>query len=146
MSDNLGFLIGDVSRLLRRAFDERAREIGVTRPQWRVLTALNRMQGCNQGTLADYLDVEPITLCRMVDRLAEAGLVERRANPADRRAWLLYLTEAGASRVAELRPLAIELFDDAMEGLDAAEQEALEAALDRVRINLSRRPLEVANG
>lgn len=146
MSDQLGFLISDVSRLLRRAFDERARGIGVTRPQWRVLTALKRMEGCNQGALAEFLDVEPITLCRMVDRLEEAGLVERRSNPADRRAWLLYMTDTGQARTAELRPLALGLFGDALEGLDTAEQEALETALDRVRANLSRRPLEVANG
>lgn len=146
MSDNLGFLIADVSRLLRRSFDERARSIGVTRPQWRVLTALKRMEGSNQGALAEFLDVEPITLCRMVDRLEDAGLVERRANPADRRAWRLFLTGKGHELSAELRPLALALFDDAMAGLDEAEQAALEAALETVRANLSRRPLEAAHG
>ena len=84
MKDSIGFLISDVSRLLRRRFDERARLIGVTRPQWRALTALSRQEGMQQGALAELLEVEPITLCRMVDRLEEAGLVERRRDPADR--------------------------------------------------------------
>jgi hypothetical protein len=81
MSDSIGFLISDVSRLMRRRFDERARTIGVTRPQWRALTALSRHEGINQGQLADLLEVEPITLCRMVDRLEDAGHVERRRDP-----------------------------------------------------------------
>jgi DNA-binding MarR family transcriptional regulator len=146
MSDGLGFLIGDVSRLLRRSFDERARGIGVTRPQWRMLSTLKRHEGSNQGALADLMDVEPITLCRMVDRLEESGLVERRANPADRRAWQLYLTPKGQALMDELRPLALSLFDDALDGLDAEAQSALFAALETVQSNLSRRPVEVAHG
>jgi DNA-binding MarR family transcriptional regulator len=106
MADQLGFLIGDVSRLLRRAFDVRARTIGVTRPQWRMLTTLSRHEGVNQGRLADLLDVEAITLCRMVDRLADAGLVERRSDPSDRRAWRIYLTENAHPILDELRLLA----------------------------------------
>src|SRR5258706_15552124 len=90
MSESLGFLISDVSRLMRRRFDERARLIGVTRAQWRTLVTLSRHEGINQGGLADLLEVEPITLCRMVDRLEEAGLVERRRDPADRRAWQIF--------------------------------------------------------
>ena len=146
MSDGLGFLIADVSRLLRRSFDERARSIGVTRPQWRMLTMLKRHEGSNQGQLAELMDVEPITLCRMVDRLEEAGLVERRANPADRRAWQLYVTSKGSALTAELVPIGQNLFDDALEGLSADECVALEAALDRVRANLSRRTVEAAHG
>jgi DNA-binding MarR family transcriptional regulator len=92
MSDSLGFLISDVSRLMRRRFDERARLIGVTRAQWRTLTTLSRHEGINQGGMADLLEVEPITLCRMIDRLEEANLVERRRDPGDRRAWLIFLT------------------------------------------------------
>ena len=92
MHDGTGFLISDVSRLMRRRFDERARAIGVTRAQWRALTALSRHEGINQGGLADLLEVEPITLCRMIDRLEEVGHVERRRAPADRRAGHLYLT------------------------------------------------------
>ena len=146
MSESLGFLIADVSRLLRRSFDARARGIGVTRPQWRMLTMLKRHEGSNQGQLAELLDVEPITLCRMVDRLEETGLVERRAHPNDRRAWQLFVTSKGTALTAELVPIGQNLFDDALEGLDATERAALEASLDRVRANLSRRSLEAAHG
>lgn len=146
MSDSLGFLIGDVSRLLRRSFDERARRIGVTRPQWRVLTNLRRNEGINQGGLAELLDVEPITLCRMVDRMEEAALVERRADPSDRRAWRLFLTDKGNALTDELRPMALGMFEEAMDGLSPAEQDQIEASLERIRANLTRRPLEAANG
>ena len=104
----LGSVISDVSRLLRRSFDARARKIGVTRPQWQVLTTLARNEGVNQGRLAELLDVEPITVCRMVDRLQDSDLVERRADPADRRSWRLFLTEQARGLLSELRPLAEE--------------------------------------
>lgn len=137
MSDSLGFLLSDVTRLLRRSFDARARAIGVTRPQWRVLTALARHEGCQQAQLADVLDVEPITLSRMIDRLQTAELVERRADQADRRAWRLHLTPRAMTLVDELRTLAEALFDDALAGIDATRRDALIATLDDVRANLS---------
>lgn len=148
MSDNLGQILSDISRLMRRSFDERARGIGVTRPQWQVLTLLGRHEGINQGGLAELLEVEPITLCRMVDRLQEAGLVERRADPADRRAWRLFLSGKANALLGELRPLALNLFDEAMNGLAPAEREALHEMLERIRANLSRRaaPELAANG
>lgn len=139
MRDSLGFLIADVSRLLRRNFDERARSIGVTRPQWRVLTSLVRNEGINQGGLADLLEVEPITLCRMVDRLQEARLVERRADPNDRRAWQLFLTDKAAPLLDQLRTRAEAMLEEALDGLDQDEQQQLEALLERVRQNLSRK-------
>lgn len=146
MSDSLGFLLADVSRLMRRSFDERARTIGITRPQWRVLTTLIRHEGINQGGLAEILEVEPITLCRMVDRLAEAGMVERRADPSDRRAWRLFLTDEARPPLAELRTMAEDLFEEAMAGLSVLEQEQLHGALERIFGNLSRRPVEARHG
>ncbi len=146
MSDSLGFLLADVSRLMRRTFDERARTIGVTRPQWRVLTMLIRHEGTNQGNLADLLEVEPITLCRMVDRLAEAGLVERRADPSDRRAWRLFLTDKAQPLLADLRALAEAMFEGALNGLSDIQQNELTAMLETIRSNLSRRQPEVVNG
>ena len=141
MSDSIGFLMADVTRLLRRAFDERARSIGVTRPQWRVLTILARNEGINQNMLADRLEVEPITLSRMVDRMQDAGLVERRADPADRRAWRLYLTDNAAPLIADLRALGAVLSDDTLEGLSEAEREQLGDLLERIRQNLSRKTI-----
>lgn len=139
MSDPLGFLVSDVSRLLRRSFDEKARTIGVTRPQWRVLTLLARREGINQGGIAELLEVEPITLSRMIDRLQEAGLVERRADPADRRAWQLFLTDKAAPIIAQLRAYAEELFEEALEGFDKTEEQQLNALMARVHQNLSQR-------
>jgi MarR family transcriptional regulator for hemolysin len=146
MSDDLGFLLGDAARLLRRSFDERARVMGVTRPQWRVLALLKRFDGSTQVTVADMLDVEPITLGRMVDRLQDAGLVERRADPADRRSWRLHLTPEGEQKIEALRPTALALFDDALAGLDSPQRLELEAMLNIIRANLTRKPLDVSHG
>ena len=146
MSDDIGFLLGDAARLLRRSFDERARALGVTRPQWRVLALLKRFDGSTQVNMADMLDVEPITLGRMVDRLQEAGLVERRADPNDRRAWRLHLTAKGGVKIKDLQPTAKALFVDALDGIDKDKQAELEAVLNIIRANLTRKPLEAANG
>ena len=90
----LGFLLHDVARLLRKRFEQRARDLGLTRSQWQTLAYLNRNEGIHQSGLADILEIEPITLVRILDRLEERGLVERRRHPTDRRIWLLYLKDA----------------------------------------------------
>lgn len=146
MSDDLGFLLSDSARLLRRAFDERARTSKVTRPQWRVLAIVRRFSGSTQACLAEMLDVEPITMGRMVDRLVDAGLIERRADPADRRSWRIFLTATGEAKIDALKPLAISLFDEALVGLTDDQCAELENMLNIIRNNLSRRPVEVANG
>jgi len=138
MEDNIGSILSDVSRLIRRSFDERARGIGVTRPQWQVLTVLRRHEGSNQGRLAELLDVEPITLCRMLDRLQEADLVERRREPGDRRAWHIYLTDKARGVLSQLQPLGEAVMTSALEGLDERECAALRRSLEKLRGNLSR--------
>lgn len=140
--------LSDVTRMFRRAFDAKARIIGVTRPQWQVLTLLRWNEGINQGRLAELLEVEPITVGRMIDRLQEAGLVERRADPADRRTWRLHLTAKAEELLHQLRPMAEDMFAEAFDGLDVEQRSALQSALDRIRQNLSRKteqPL-VSNG
>ena len=122
MQDSIAFMISDVSRLMRRRFDERARTIGVTRTQWRVLKILQRGEGINQGGLAELLEVEPITACRMIDRLAEAELVERRRDPNDRRAWQIYLTDRARPLLDDLGLLADEMLDSALAGISDADQ------------------------
>jgi DNA-binding MarR family transcriptional regulator len=150
MSDSLGFLISDVSRLMRRRFDERARQLGATRAQWRTLTMLSRNEGLNQGALAELLEVEPITLCRMIDRPEESGMVERRRDPADRRAWRLFLTEKSKPMLAELRATADEMFEQVLVGMNEAARNALNDSLNLIRTNLlalpSPRTTETANG
>ena len=145
MSDDLGFLISDASRLLRRSFDERARSKRVTRPQWRVLALLRRFNGSTQVSLAEMLDVEPITMGRMIDRLQDAGLIERRADPADRRAWRVHLTLEGEYKIEELIPFAKDLFEEALTGLSLKQQTELEAMLNIIRANLTRHPFGTAH-
>lgn len=139
MSDSIGFMLGDASRLLRRRFDQYARVLGVTRPQWQVLFALSRLEGTNQGALADHLEVEAITLGRMVDRLQDAGLVERRADPADRRAWRLYLTDKARPLLESMRAVGNRVLEEALAGLDEHERAMLADLLTRIRGNLSTR-------
>ena len=139
MEENLGSIMAQVSRLMRRDFDAKARTIGVTRPQWQVLTLLNLHQGINQGGLAEMLEVEPITMGRMIDRLQDANLVERRADPADRRAWRLFLTTKAQDMLEQLRPMANETFDAALEGITAAQRDQIVALMRKIRDNLSRR-------
>jgi DNA-binding MarR family transcriptional regulator len=140
--------LSDVTRLIRRAFDARARQIGVTRPQWQVMTQIKRHAGINQGALAELLDVEPITVARMIDRLEESGIVERRSDPADRRAWRLHLTEKAEGLIDQLRPLAADLFDEAFDGLSTEERTTLFTLVEKIRGNFSARPPEglVAHG
>jgi DNA-binding MarR family transcriptional regulator len=138
MDESIGSILADVSRLMRRSFDARARDIGVTRPQWQVLIALARHEGVKQSLLAEILDVEPITICRMIDRLQEASLVERRPDPADRRAWCLFLTDKARGVIDQLRPLATEMFEVALEGVSTVERSNMINTLDRIRQNLSR--------
>ncbi len=144
--DTLGFMLSDAARLLRRRFDARARSLGVTRAQWQVLLSLSRNEGINQAGLADRLEVENITLCRMIDRLSEAGLVERRADPTDRRVWRLHLTEAARPLLDKMLAVGAEVTSEALAGLTPGDQERLAELLDIVRTNLSARPPVAAQG
>jgi MarR family transcriptional regulator for hemolysin len=87
---SFGFLLHDIARLMRKIFDQRARSLGLSRAQWQLLVHLSRHEGINQSGLAEILEIENITLGRLVDRMEEAGWVERRADPGDRRARLLF--------------------------------------------------------
>lgn len=136
MQNNIAFLTSDVSRLLRKRFDVVSRRFGVTGPQWRMLAALRRTPGINQGALAQWLEVEAITAGRMIDRLEKAGMVERRADPGDRRVWRLFLTSAATPLLDELFTCATDVFDEALQGFSQAESALLLALLERVRANL----------
>jgi DNA-binding MarR family transcriptional regulator len=134
--DDLPFEIAETAHAMRRAFDRRASSLGVTRAQWKVLFRLTRYPGLRQVELAEMLDVEPITLSRIVDRLQEAGLVERAADPADRRAWRLQVTEKAKPLVAKLRTLGTELVEEAFKGVEESELERVRSVLAQVRENL----------
>ena len=148
MEENLGFLLIDVTRQMRRRFDERARTSGATGTQWRTLKILERSEGINQGQLAEMLEVEPITACRMIDRLEESGLVERRRDPGDRRAWQIFLTEKSRPVLAELHVTAAAMIEELLQGLSTRQREELNATLTVMRsnLNIGNESDEAANG
>ena len=116
-STSLGFLISDTARLLRKRFDQRAREIGLTRAQWQVLAFLKHNEGINQVGLADLMEVEPITLSRHIEKMEEAGWVARRPDPNDKRGKQLFLSERSGAVLDAMRVIARGLFDEALAGL-----------------------------
>ena len=137
MKNHVAFLATDVGRLFRKRFDVAARQLGVTGSQWRVMAAIRRTPGTNQGALAAWLEVEAITAGRMVDRLEKLGLVERRDDPADRRRWRLFLTDEAEQLMGRLGECAKDVFDEALVGFSSAEHEHLTCLLERLRMNLS---------
>ena len=134
--ESLGWDIAETAHALRRAFDRAAAELGVTRSQWRVLGRLTRTPGLRQVDLADQMDIEPITLCRIVDRLEEAKLLERQRDPADRRAWRLYLTEAATPLCEKLQIIADRLSGEVFSNLTASQLATFTAALGTIRANV----------
>jgi DNA-binding MarR family transcriptional regulator len=136
--ETLPFEIGETAHALRKAFDRRAVGLGVTRAQWKVLFRLDRHPGLRQIELADMLDIEPITLSRIVDRLEESELVERRADPSDRRAWRLHVTAGAQPLIAKLRAIANDMIAEAFAGIDPKDIEITREVLSRARENACR--------
>lgn len=136
MDLNVPYLASDIGRLFRKRMDSAARPHGVTGTQLRVLLFLSRNPGANQAAVASFFEIEPITAGRMVDRMAAAGLVERRADPHDRRAWQVHATEKGHDMLEGLRAPLRFLVDNALEGLDEDQLEQLRHLLGLVRQNL----------
>ena len=132
----LGALVHDVARLWRKRFEQRAATLGFTRSQWQVLVFLSRNEGIHQAGLAELMDVEPITLVRILDRLEARGLVERRQHPKDRRVWLLHLTPEAHPSLEVLRRIGDAARAEALAGLSPEEQERLSDALTRMKVNL----------
>jgi DNA-binding MarR family transcriptional regulator len=136
--ETLPFEIAETAHALRKAFDRRASGLGVTRAQWKVLFRLTRSPGLRQVELADMLDIEPITLCRIIDRLEEAGFVERTRDPSDRRAWKLQVTDSAQPLMAKLQKVGAGLVDEAFAGIEPADIEKVRSVLARVRDNVGR--------
>jgi len=134
-----GFLLHDIARLMRKRFDARSRDSGLTRAQWQVLAMLRVREGVNQAALAEALDLEPITIGRLIDRMEEAGWVERRPDAADRRAHRLYITAKTRPMMVQFERVANGLLDEAFSGLSPSEREGLLDLLVRIRGNLSER-------
>jgi len=130
------FALHDVARLMRTLADQRARALSMTRAQWSVLARLQRSEGVKQSELAVLLDIQPITLARLVDKLSSLGLVERRDDPRDRRANRLYLTEKAAPVLERLNTLGETLIGHTLEGFDSGEIAGLGKSMERIRANL----------
>jgi MarR family transcriptional regulator, transcriptional regulator for hemolysin len=136
---SFGFLVNDVSRLFGRRFDHNGRRLGLTRAQCRTLGYLARNEGINQAGLADLLEIRPMTLVRQIDRMEEAGWIERRPDPADRRARRLYLTGKARPILGRIWSVANETRDESLARLSAGEATTLIDLLHRVHATLSER-------
>ena len=139
-SSDLLVLISDAGRLIRVEVDRRARAHGMTRAQWLILAWLNRQPGLSQKELAEKLEVEPITVARLVDRLEARGLLERRPDPSDRRVWRLHLLPGVQPLLDELDIQRADLLATLTARLDPAHVEAATEVLSAMRATLSRNP------
>ena len=132
----VAFNINDVARLLKTYADQCARDLGMTRAQWAVLARVERSEGLKQCELADTLDLQPITLTRLIDRLCDGGLIERRSDPDDRRAKRLYLTPAARPVLDGLTRLGQDIMATVLAGIEPAAVEQLLAQLLTLKANL----------
>ena len=138
LQPNIGALMHDVARLMRRRFERRTRQTGlsITRQQARALLSVARNEGLSQAAVATLLDIEPIALVRLLDRLHEEGLVERRLHPTDRRVRTLWLTPLGWTVVDRILAINAQIREEACAGLNPAAREALLQTLDHLKSNL----------
>jgi MarR family transcriptional regulator, transcriptional regulator for hemolysin len=139
LEHSFGFLVNDVARLFGRRFDHNGRRLGLTRAQCRTLGYLARNEGINQAGMADLLEIRPMTLVRQIDRMEEAGWIERRPDPTDRRARRLFLTAKARPILGRIWNVANETRNEALALLSPAEAETLVDLLCRVHITLSER-------
>ena len=136
---NFGFLVHDVSRLIKRRFDRKARQTGlpITRRQAAVVLYMTRNEGVSQAEVAGWLDVEPIALVRMLDKLHEEGLVERRAHPTDRRVRTLWLTAAARPVVTQILAINKAIRNEVFAGMPPDARDTVIDILDGIKENLA---------
>ena len=135
--NSLFYMLHDATRQLRKHFDRRATRLELTRAQWRALKATSRDEGLSQAELAEQLEMEPIPVGRVIDRLEKTGFIERRADPADRRRWRLYPTAKAHAVVGEMEEIAAGLRKDALRGVDQGDLDALMRVLGQIKENLA---------
>jgi MarR family transcriptional regulator, transcriptional regulator for hemolysin len=136
LNREFAFTVNDVGRMLRTYADQKASQFGITRAQWVVLARLDRFEGLKQSELAEILDLQPITVTRLLDRLCDSGLIERRSDPTDRRAKRLFLTPAARPLLEQLGDLGEELMSTALAGVSRETVEQMVAQLAIVKENL----------
>ena len=137
LDEDFLFLLYDVARTMRTRADQRARTRGMTRAQWVILARLERQPGLTQNEMAAIVEVEPITIARLVDRLEARGLVVRKADPRDRRVWRLHLTPAAAPVLREISKYRAEINEVITAGMSPAIQKALKDGLTQMKANLA---------
>lgn len=142
--EHFAYLISDCARLLRRGFDENVRHLGVTGQQARLLFLVERSEGENQSSYASLLEVEPITLCRMVDRMEDAGLISRKPDPEDRRARRLFLTPHAREMIRDLRERVLAMTDEVSAAMTPEQFSGLQSALETIRAHLTERREQTA--
>jgi MarR family transcriptional regulator for hemolysin len=131
------FLLHDVARLLKKRLEQLFRGSGLTRSQWQVLTYLAQNEGINQKGLAELIEIEPITLGRIVDKLEAMGLIERHPHPTDRRTWLLHLVEAARPKLEQIRELGDVTHTEALAGVSEDDRQHLLKTLQALKENLT---------
>lgn len=146
LNREFAFTINDVARMLKTYADDKARQFGITRAQWVVLARLDRFEGLKQSELADMMDLQPISLTRLLDRLCDSGLIERRSDPTDRRAKRLFLTDAARPLLERLAALGEEMMATALKGVDRASVEQLVTQLATAKENLRQAIVQQRNG
>ena len=133
---NFLFTLGELQRLVRAYADKEAARFGMTRAQWAVLAKVERFEGMKQSELAEQMEMQPITLTRLIDKLADAGLIQRRGDDSDRRVNRLYLKKAARPLLAKLAVLRAELTDTALQGISPADAERLTTHLETIKENV----------
>jgi MarR family transcriptional regulator for hemolysin len=136
LNREFAFIVSDVGRMLRTYADHKASQFGITRAQWAVLVRLDRFEGLKQSELAEMLDLQPISLTRLLDRLCNSGLIERRSDPNDRRAKRLFLTPAARPLLEQLGDLGEDMMATALVGVSRETVERMVAQLAIVKENL----------
>lgn len=135
--NRLGFLLHDVQRLMRRRFEQRASGFGLSSAQWRLLACVSKEEGVAQARLAEMLDIEPISVSRHVDRMEEAGWIERRHDPSDRRVRTLHPTQKARAASAEVKEIAGAVYEEALAGMDGKQRDEFIGWLETIAANLS---------
>lgn len=146
-NDSLGILLHEAARAVRKAFERRVSRHGLSSAQWRMLVTVTKCgEATTQARLADLLEIEPISVSRLVDRMEAAGWVERRPDPQDRRVRLVMPTDRARAVHAEIRAMADEVYGEALAGLTPEQRLALLGGLSRVIANLNEAAGQVAQG
>lgn len=135
--DRLGFLIHDVQRLMRKRFEARASDVGLSAAQWRLMARVAKEEGVAQARLAELLEIEPISVSRLIDRMEEGGWIERRQDAADRRVRTIHPTPKAREVYARVKAMAVQVYEESLKGVPPETRRGLICGLNAMMENLS---------